>query len=64
VDFSSSRKGIDNSAGAAIWLRHRKGRLKILYLDEADDPNGQAEERNNTQPNGKSSDLPKPVKDN
>jgi hypothetical protein len=32
VDFSSSRKGIDNSTGAGYSSGHRKGRLKILYI--------------------------------
>src|SRR5262249_15581749 len=32
VDFSSSRKGIDNSAGLRYSSGHRKGRLKILFV--------------------------------
>src|SRR5215510_3698866 len=32
VGFSSSRKGIDISAGRAIWLGHRKRRLKFLFI--------------------------------
>ena len=35
VGFSSSKKGIDISSGRAIWLSHRKGRLKFLFMRPA-----------------------------
>jgi hypothetical protein len=30
--FHQAQKTIDNSPGPAIWLGHRKGRLKTLYI--------------------------------